>query len=99
MALFEVDDNNFDREVLSADGDVLVDFSATWCMPCKMLSPVVDEIAKEMKVCKVDVDKAEQSASRYNIFSVPTLIAFRNGKEINRLSGLTGKDEILNLFK
>lgn len=99
MALFEVDDNNFDREVLSADGDVLVDFSATWCMPCKMLSPVVDEIAEEMKVCKVDVDKAEQSASRYNIFSVPTLIAFRNGKEINRLSGLTGKDEILNLFK
>ena len=99
MALFEVDDSNFNEEVLSAKEDVLVDFYATWCMPWKMLSPVVDKIAENMKVCKVNIDEARKSVSNYMIVSVPTLIAFRNGEEINRLSGVTDEEEIMKLFK
>ena len=99
MALFEVDDSNFNEEVLSAKEDVLVDFYATWCMPCKMLSPVVDKIAENMKVCKVNIDEAGKSVSNYMIVSVPTLIAFRNGEEINRLSGVTDEEEIMKLYK
>ncbi|MGN1328901.1 MAG: thioredoxin [Eubacterium sp.] len=99
MALFEVDDSNFDEEVLLSEEDVLVDFYATWCMPCKMLSPVVDKVAENMKVCKVNIDDAKKSVLDYMIVSVPTLIAFRNGEEINRLSGVTDEEGIINLFK
>lgn len=99
MALSEINDNNFYAEVLSCKEPVLVDFYADWCRPCKMISPVVDEIAGNMKVCKINIDNAKQCVQDYFVTGVPTLIAFRNGEEINRLTGVTDKEEILNLFK
>ncbi|MCD7796082.1 MAG: thioredoxin family protein, partial [Clostridiales bacterium] len=68
------------------------------CMPCKMLPPTVDEIAKEMKVSKINVDEAKELAQEYYIMSVPTLVAFKNGEEIERISGAVPKDEILAMF-
>lgn len=88
----------FANEVLNASGTVLVDFYADWCGPCKMLSPVMDEIAKErtdVSVCKVNVDEASAIAGQYNVFSIPTLIVFQDGKELSRRVGLQSKDAIL----
>ncbi len=91
----EVTDNNFDEEVLQAGLPVLVDFSATWCGPCKKLEPVVHEIAGEydgrLKVVKVDVDKARQTAAKYAVMSVPTVFLFQNGEVKDQHIGLAPK--------
>ncbi len=91
------DDANFETEVLGANEPVLVDFWAEWCGPCQMLGPTIDEIANEyagkVKVGKVDVETAQQTAMRYNVQAIPTVILFENGEPVERLSGMKPKKE------
>ena len=90
---------NFENVVLNNDKPVLVDFWATWCGPCKMIAPVVEEIAQEYEdkivVAKIDVDEVPSVAAKYNVMSIPTLIVFENGKEVNRLVGFRPKAQIV----
>ena len=93
---------NFENEVLRSDKPVLLDFYADWCGPCKMLSPVVDEIAGEVSGCKVvklNVDEAPNVAARYNVMSIPTLMVFRQGEAVDRSVGVQSKQHILNMLK
>jgi thioredoxin 1 len=93
--LHEADDSNFETVVLKAQGAVLVDFSATWCGPCKKLEPVVHEIASEydgrLKVVKVDVDHAPATAAKFGVLSVPTLLLFRDGAVKDQSIGVLSK--------
>ncbi|MEJ5273115.1 MAG: thioredoxin [Spirochaetota bacterium] len=92
---FEVDETNFDDEVLKSKLPVLVDFWAPWCGPCRMVAPIVEEIAKEyegkIKVCKVNTDEAQNIAMKYQIASIPTLAIFKDGKEVKRQIGALPK--------
>ena len=94
-----VTDTTFEQEVVKQNGSVLVDFWAAWCGPCRMVAPVVEEIAREyagkMKVCILDVDNNQQAALKYEIRSIPTLILFQNGKPIERIVGYLPKDRLL----
>ena len=102
MSVKTVTTANFDTEVLGADKPVLLDFWAAWCGPCKMLSPVVDEIAKEHEefiIGKVNVDEENELASRFGIMSIPTLLVFKNGELVNRSTGVIPKDAVLGLMK
>ena len=97
----EITTQNFD-EVISQGKPVLMDFWATWCGPCKMLSPIVAEVAASadgFKVCSVDVDEAPGIASAYNVSSIPTLIVFKNGKEVRRSIGFIQKPQVLALLQ
>lgn len=93
---------NFKEEVLNSEKPVLVDFYADWCGPCNAMSPVIEELAKELegkaKVGKINVDENSDIAVEYNVMSIPTLIVFKNGKEEKRLVGLRDKEELLGLF-
>ena len=98
MAILHVSVTNFDTEVLQCPRTVLVDFYADWCGPCKMLTPVIDEIAAEhpeVKVVKLNVDNAPEIASRYGVMSIPTLIVFKDGEEKTRIVGPRPKTAIL----
>ena len=92
-------DQNFKAEVLQSKLPVLVDFYGDWCQPCKLLAPIISEVAKEyggkIKVGKLDVDKNPQTAQKYGVMGVPTLILFRNGKEVKRLVGLQTKESLV----
>lgn len=94
-------DANFEEKVLKSDKPVIVDFFATWCGPCKMLAPIIEQVSEEVSnrvnIYKVDVDECPASASRYGIMSIPTVIAFKNGEIANKLVGLVQKDKLLNL--
>ena len=90
---------NFEAEVLQSEKPVLVDFWATWCGPCMRQAPIVEEIAVEgYTVGKVDVDQEPALAQQFQIMSIPTLIVFKNGKEANRIVGLTSKNDLLALL-
>ena len=89
----------FKKEVLESKEPVLVDFYADWCGPCKMLAPIMDDISNEHKVFKINTDEESDLAMEYGIMSIPCVIAFKDGKEINRSVGLVDKDTILSLIK
>ena len=95
-------DKNFEGEVLKSDLPVLVDFFADWCAPCKMAGPVIEELAKEyegkIKVGKLNVDENPQTGQKYGILSIPTVIIFKNGKEIRRQLGFLGKEAYRKLI-
>lgn len=102
MNVLKVTDDTFEQEVLKSNIPVLIDFYADWCGPCKMLSPIVDEVAAEnddIKVVKVNVDEAQNTAIKYQIMSIPTLVVIKNGNEVNRSVGVIDKDEIINMVK
>lgn len=102
MAVINLTRDNFEAEVTEFKGTVLVDFWASWCMPCKMLSPVVDEVAEEVtsvKVAKVNVDDQQSLAARFDVMSIPTLIVFKDGKEVRRSVGVIPKEAIKELVK
>lgn len=92
---------NFEKEVLNSKGYVILDFYGTWCMPCKMLAPVLEKIANEhdVKLAKVDVDENEELIKRYKIMSVPTVKIFKDGEEIGMFVGVTSESKILELIK
>lgn len=98
----KVTKDNFENEVLQSETPVLLDFFATWCGPCRMLSPILEEIAKEyagkIKVCKVDVDEEPELASAFRVQSIPTLVAFKAGKAINMAVGYRKKEDLLAMF-
>ncbi len=101
MAALHITKDNFEAEVLKADKPVLVDFWASWCGPCQMLLPVVEEIAGEVtdaKICKVNVDEQPELAEKYNVMTIPTLIAIKDGIEVKRSVGVKPKDQILALI-
>jgi thioredoxin 1 len=93
-----VTDASFDAEVLKSETPVFVDFWATWCPPCKIVGPIVDELAEEMegklKVCKVNVDENQQTAQTYGIRAIPTLMLFKGGSAVKTMVGAHPKDEI-----
>ena len=93
-----ITESNFSQEVLKSDIPVLVDFWAPWCGPCKMLSPVIDELAKDyagkVKICKVNTDENMNLSSQFQITSIPCLILFKNGKPVNKIVGFRPKNDI-----
>ncbi len=96
-------DENFAEEVLRSEKPVLVDFYAEWCGPCKMMGPVIDELAEEMKdtwlVCKVNVDEAPETAGKYGVQSIPTVVVFKNGEETARSLGFKSKEAVKMLME
>lgn len=101
--LIHLNDQNFEEFVKNSDVPVLVDFSASWCGPCKMLTPIVESLATELvgkaKICKVDIDDAPLSAQKMGVRGVPTVIAFKSGEKTGTVVGLTSKDKLRALVE
>ena len=98
MKVLHINKDNFHKEVLNSEKPVLLDFFASWCGPCRMVSPILDEIAEEredIKVCKVDIDEQPELASRYRVMSVPTLMVLKDGNIIDQSIGAKPKHQIL----
>ena len=102
MSVLHLTSDNFEREVIKSDIPVMIDFWANWCMPCKMMSPIVDEIAKEMegkvKVAKVNIDEEQALTLKYGIMSIPTFVVIKNGNVVNQSIGMQDKKELLKLL-
>jgi len=98
----KITSKNFKEEVLKSDKTVLIDFWATWCGPCRMLSPVIDELANEkgdvVKVCKINVDEEPELAQKFNVMSIPTLVVMKDGKVTNVSVGVKPKNVIENMI-
>jgi len=94
----EVNGNNFQQEVLESSIPVLVDFWASWCMPCRMLAPTIEKLAEEnqgkLKVCKLNTDENQNISAQYGIQGIPTLIVFKEGKEVGRIVGVMPKEKL-----
>jgi thioredoxin 1 len=102
MSVINLTQENFEQEVLKSDKPVLVDFWASWCGPCKMLSPIIDEISEEVadiKFCKVNTDEADTLALKYRVMSIPTLILFKNGEPAATSIGAKPKSEVLEFLR
>ena len=102
MSVSEVSKNNFQKEVMQSDKVVLVDFWASWCGPCKALSPIIDEISQEhpeLKVCKVNIDNERELAQEFKIMSIPTLVVLKNGKVVTQSAGVKTKTQILDMLR
>ena len=96
-----INENEFEKEI--QEGTVLVDFFATWCMPCRMMSQILEEVDRELdgkgKIVKVDVDQNENLARKFGVMSIPTLVLFKDGKMVSKNVGVMQKNNCLNLFK
>lgn len=100
--MLKITKSNFNEEVLQSNQTVLLDFYAEWCGPCKMISPIIDEIAeeeKEIKVGKINIDDNQEIAQKYDVMSIPTLIVIKQGKEVDRIVGYVEKEKILKIIK
>ena len=102
-AAVTIDQDNFNAEVIESDTPVVVDFWAEWCMPCKMVAPVLDQISQDyagrLKIAKVNVDDAGEIAQKYNIVSIPTLLLFKGGNVVGQQVGAVPRETIESLFK
>lgn len=101
MSVLTITQNNFEKEVLSSSKPVLVDFWASWCGPCRMMAPIVDEIAQEREdivVGKINVDEEQELAAAYGIMSIPTLLIFKNGEVTEQIVGVRPKQQILDIL-
>jgi len=102
LSMLKVTDVSFDQDVLKSQGLVLVDFWAAWCMPCRMLAPILDRVDKDYghksKVAKLNVDENQMTAGRYNIMGIPTMVLFKDGKEVERISGVVPEQHIKALI-
>lgn len=97
MSVLKINMDNFEEEVLKSEKTVVLDFYADWCMPCKMQSPIIDEIAEErqdLKVGKINVDENQELAEKYEIMSIPTILIIKEGKTVNQFVGVTTKEKI-----
>lgn len=98
--LHSFNDNNFESEI--AQGVTLVDFYADWCGPCRMMEPIIDELAAELsgkaKIGKLDIEASQKTTSAYNVTSIPTMILFKNGDEVKRIVGVKDKDSLLEII-
>ena len=102
MAVVHITNETFEKEVMQAEGKVLVDFWASWCGPCRMLGPVIDQLGNELtdvKVCKIDVDANQELAGKYKVETIPTLVVLEGGKVIKRSVGVQPKPAILAMLK
>ena len=99
----EITMDNFEQEVLNSDIPVMIDFWATWCMPCKMLAPTIEELAEEAngayKVGKIDVDKSPSLTAQFGVMSIPTVIVFKNGKAVDKTVGVVPKSQLEAMLK
>jgi thioredoxin 1 len=99
----DVTQKNFDQEVTNSATPVLVDFWAEWCGPCKMMGPILDDVARDMagqlKVVKVNIDDEQELAAKFNIMSIPTMVVFKGGKPVDMVVGAMSKDQLLNKIK
>ena len=98
MKVLHINKDNFHKEVMNSEKPVLLDFFASWCGPCKMVAPILDEIAEEredIKVCKVDIDEQPALASRFRVMSVPTLMVMKEGRIVEQSNGASPKHQIL----
>ena len=101
MSAININKNNFRNEVLDSEKPVLLDFWASWCGPCRMVSPIVDEIAAErgdIKVGKVNVDEERELAGQFGVMSIPTLVVIKGGKVVNQMVGARPKSQILSML-
>lgn len=101
MLEVQITKDNFQKEVLDYKGTVILDFYGTWCMPCKMLAPIVEKVCTEqnIKLAKLDIDENEELVRQFKIMSVPTLKIFKDGKEVQTSVGLVSENRILELIK
>ena len=102
MSVINLKDEMLENEVMNADKPVLIDFFTTWCGPCRMVSPIVDEIAEEhneFKICKVNVDEEPELAQKFGVVSIPTLVVIRDGKVTGQSVGAKPKEDILEMLR
>lgn len=103
MAILHITKENFEKEVLGSKEPIVVDFWASWCGPCKALAPVLEEadaeLAGNVKIAKINIDEEEELAAQFRVMSIPTLLLFKNGEAVNKLVGLSSKEEVLEFAR